>query len=146
MNQDAHVETELAAYVDGRLDDAARTRVAAHMDSCAACAHVADGMRAVARVLDDDETAMPLAPMWPAIARRRDPVQRRVADLGFALATAASLAAGFTLGVLAIRDGTAPGVPAATATTADADLLVASETTLSDVYFSGGTNGAEQTQ
>lgn len=146
MNHEPHVEAELATYVDGRLDATAHARVAAHLESCAACALAAGALRAVERVLDDDPAAAPIAPMWPAIARRRDPARRRVADLGFALATAASLAAGFTLGVLAVRDGAAPSATTSVATAADADLLVTSETTLSDVYFSGGTNGEEQAQ
>lgn len=37
---------ELAAWIDGELDDAARRRLAAHLDSCERCAEVVDGVLA----------------------------------------------------------------------------------------------------
>jgi anti-sigma factor RsiW len=138
----SHVEDRLPAYLDGRLDPAEQTRISAHLDACAECARAADELRAVGRLLDADAAPSP-APMGPAIARRRDPVRRRAAGMGFALATAASLAAGFALGLLAVRDGAAPAATDATASeAADAELLVTSETTLSEVYFLDGANGA----
>jgi hypothetical protein len=94
-------------------------------------------------MLDLDEAAAPLGPMWPAIARRRDPAHRRVAGFGFALAAAASLTAGFMLGVLAVDDGMAPSSPAAARTTADADWITSSGPTLSDVYFFETAGGEE---
>jgi anti-sigma factor RsiW len=148
MNHMDHIEAQLPAYLDGRLDAAEHARVAAHVESCAACARAADDYRAVERLLDLDAAPAPLGPMWPAIARRRDPARRRATDYGFALAAAASLTAGFMLGVLAIDDGTAPSAsaPAAARTATpmtDADWLTSSEPTLSDVYFFDAAGGGE---
>jgi len=149
MNRDLHVQALLPAWLDDRLGPAEHARVQAHLETCAECARAADAYRALGRLLDDDESPAPLHPMWPAIARRRDPVRRRIADFGFALASAAALSAGFMLGVLALGDG-ARSTPATVATTAaasvDTDLLSASERTLSDVYFFDTASNTETSQ
>ena len=76
-------------------------------------------------------------------------MRRRLADLGFALAATASLAAGFMLGVLAI-DGNGTGAAVArtatVATNGDTDWISASERTLSDVYFFDTSGGTELSQ
>ncbi len=150
MNRATHVEDRLPAYLDGRLDEIARAQVAAHLAQCTACARAADAFRAVEHALDTDaDIAAPRA-MWPAIARRRDPVRRRILDVTFAMATAGALAGGFMLGVLAFDGRGAAVAPDPTSMTAsattDTDWLTSPERSLSDVYFFDTSNGTENAQ
>lgn len=142
MTHDPHVTDRLPAYLDGALDAVTRERVRLHLDACSVCANELAVYRSLEHVLDDDETATPLSPMWPHIARERDPARRRMLDLSFAAAAAAALTAGFMLGVLGF-DGSAgrSALPAQTAAAATDDWATSAEPSLSDVYFfeNGGT-------
>jgi len=144
MNPTDHILDRLDAYVDGTLEVAAREHVRAHAASCPDCARALASRQALERLLDEDADATPLAPMWPAIARRRDPARRRWVDLTFAAATAGALAAGFVLGIVTL-DGSAVArnvVVQSTTATAESDWATSSEPSLSDVYFFDNSSGA----
>jgi anti-sigma factor RsiW len=150
MNRDDHIEDRLPAYLDERLEPLERARVARHLELCPACTRAAEQFRALERALDEDPEVPPLRAMWPAVAARRSPARRRIADVTFAMATAAALVAGFTLGVLGLGQPETPAVPEtrvhAAVTTDDGDWLTLSGRTLSDVYFFDVITGSGNTQ
>jgi anti-sigma factor RsiW len=68
MNE--HLAERLSAYVDGELEDEARTAAETHLTACAECRSAVQDLRRVvslARALDDRPPAQDL---WPAIAER----------------------------------------------------------------------------
>ena len=64
-------DEELNAYIDGELDDAVRSRVEAHVESCAACREAVDELRTVSQALQ----ALPRAQAPRSFALREADVE-----------------------------------------------------------------------
>jgi anti-sigma factor RsiW len=94
------LETELIAYLDGRVDPARRREVEDHLAVCADCGARAAGFHRVSRLLDDYPAADP-SPFFDARLRGRLAAEPRprwwslwIPQPRLALATAALLALG----------------------------------------------------
>ena len=83
-------DEELNAYIDGELDDAARSRVEAHLESCAACREAVDELRMVSRALQ----ALPHAQAPRSFALREADVEPMPARQAGRLAGATPLLGG----------------------------------------------------
>ena len=83
-------DEELNAYIDGELDDAARSRVEAHLESCAACREAVDELRMVSRALQ----ALPGAQAPRSFALREADVEPMPARQAGRLAGATPLLGG----------------------------------------------------
>ncbi len=77
---DAHLEAELLAFLDGELDEAERSRVAAHLATCPACAAELERLRALQEDLDAtfDTALTPVRLPAEADRRIRERLMRRV--------------------------------------------------------------------
>lgn len=95
-----HIQDLVPAWLDGRLDAAARELVRAHCAQCAECRRALAESEAAWKLLGDVESPPPLRPVWPALAEARRPRRGPLwARLSFPAAAAAVLAAGILLGV-----------------------------------------------
>jgi anti-sigma factor RsiW len=68
MNQ--HVLGELSPYLDGRLDKAARQRVAAHLKSCDACARHLEELTSLKALMKDTPQLVPPESFYQGVLRR----------------------------------------------------------------------------
>jgi anti-sigma factor RsiW len=107
---DCDVSPLLSAYVDGELDDADRSNVEAHLESCAACRSTVEDFRSIGSMTAGYAPASgpfesPRA-LAAVLARGRAPLwRRRVSVPAAVLPTVAVLAAG---GVFLITRTVAP--------------------------------------
>lgn len=62
----------LSDHLDGQLPPAARDEVAAHLDSCTDCAHVAEQLEAIRRQARALGPVQPARDLWPGIRARLD--------------------------------------------------------------------------
>ena len=80
MHPDEEVLNEL---VDGTLGPAERTDIARHLESCAACRTIVDGLRAVGRATGSLELREPPARTWSRVERAiRLDIEARAVDEG----------------------------------------------------------------
>lgn len=117
--------TQLSAYIDGELSPAARQKIEAHLEDCAACAALLQDLRALQadfRVLEHASVGFDLAPaiqgrLAGAEAQGR-PAGRRFWPYAVPLSLAAgiaTLALGFSIGNLLLHK---PSLEIATPTVA----------------------------
>ena len=131
-------DEELNAYIDGELDAAARSRVEAHMESCAACRETVGELRTVSQALQ----ALPGAQAPRSFALREADVKPMPAQRAGWLAGATPLLGGVaTVAFLAFF--VLVGVDVADRS-ADSDAGSAASRTLSDERLSSET-AAEDT-
>ena len=95
-----HVENQIQAYLDGRLSETDSEAVVTHCANCESCGRALVEYRELSTLIQVDNAAEPIRPMWPAVHSR---ISRRVLpdfSLSFATSSAAVAITGLALGLL----------------------------------------------